>query len=60
MVYADGNVYEGAWDNGRAHGYGRIVYAHGGHYEGSFENDVPHGDGHGKLHYASGEYYEDR
>ena len=35
MIYANGNFYEGEWNNGIIHGQGKMTYAKGDVYEES-------------------------
>ena len=55
-VYADGNVYDGAFVEDKKHGKGKYTYTSGATYEGDFAEDKKHG--HGKYVYASGNVYE--
>ena len=45
MVYADGNSYEGTWENGMMHGMGTLMLASGIKYLGEFSSDGKHGYG---------------
>jgi hypothetical protein len=56
FTYADGNKYEGGWENGKQHGKGVFTFADGNKYEGGWEN----GKQHGKvvLTFADGNKYE--
>lgn len=56
MTYANGNVYDGDWNNDIKEGDGKMTYVNGDVYEGSWEYDVIEGDG--KMTYANGDVYE--
>lgn len=45
MVYEDGKVYEGYWENGKRSGHGRLVHANGSTYIGEWNNDLTNGNG---------------
>ena len=45
MTYANGNIYEGEWLNGRANGKGKMIYANGDKYEGEWLNGQANGIG---------------
>ena len=36
MTYANGDTYEGLWENGQPNGQGTITYANGETYEGLY------------------------
>jgi hypothetical protein len=40
MLWTDGSMYEGEWQNGIQHGLGRMVFIDGSSKEGYFENNV--------------------
>ena len=44
-LYADGNIYEGDFENGLPNGTGKISYANGDVYEGEIEKGSLHGKG---------------
>lgn len=44
-MYANGDVYEGAWHNDAKHGQGIMHYANGNIYEGPWVADERHGEG---------------
>ncbi|MDG1848876.1 MAG: RING finger domain-containing protein, partial [Flavobacteriales bacterium] len=54
--FGNGTVYEGAFEDGKPHGKGRMTYANGAIYEGAFEDGKPHGEG--KMTYKDGTVYE--
>lgn len=56
VVWANGDVFEGALVNGQRHGKGLFVWASGTRYEGDWINDKPMGQG--SLRFASGNQYE--
>lgn len=39
MEWADGATYQGSWEFGQAHGYGRFIHANGDQYIGGWKND---------------------
>lgn len=39
MIYANGDVYEGAWFKGLRSGYGVLTKRNGDHFEGYWVND---------------------
>jgi hypothetical protein len=45
IVHADGDVYEGEWKDGMAHGPGKYYHADGTIYAGEWVTDVKHGQG---------------
>ncbi len=45
MLYADGKVYEGYWENGKRSGHGRLVHENGSTYIGEYSNDLANGNG---------------
>lgn len=55
MKYANGDVYEGEWQNGAMHGKGELTFHNGREYVGEFKNDKY--DGFGKLIWQDGSYY---
>ena len=55
MEYKDGAVYEGAWQNGKKHGSGRMNYQNGDVYSGQWKNNMRHGKG--KLDLANHDRY---
>ena len=38
MTCANGNVYEGGWQNGIMHGQGKLTYPDGNFYKGEWKN----------------------
>jgi hypothetical protein len=55
-TWADGDKYEGGFENGERHGKGVITFADGDKYEGGWENGKQHGKG---VHTsANGNKYE--
>ena len=56
MTYANGDVYEGAWENDEYHGQGTLTYTDGDVYEGAWKNGECYGQG--KMTYADGDVYE--
>ena len=53
--YVNGDKFEGAIWEGKAHGKGRIKYQNGDSYEGRFANDLKEGDG--LYRFANGNIY---
>ena len=49
ILYSNGDIYEGFWNDGMRHGIGKYIYANGNIYEGNFEDDKM--DGIGKMIY---------
>jgi hypothetical protein len=45
MIWPDGSLYEGYWEENKANGYGRMIHADGDVYEGDWLNDKAHGEG---------------
>jgi hypothetical protein len=45
MRYANGNVYEGEWCDGKREGWGKMTYGEENIHEGMWENNVQHGWG---------------
>jgi hypothetical protein len=41
FIYEKSAVYQGHWDNGEPHGYGRVVYSDFSYYEGLFSHSEP-------------------
>ena len=56
QIFIDGTIYEGMWENGKAHGKGRVIHADGEYYEGDFREDKAHGFG--VYSYLDGSRYE--
>jgi len=56
ILYSNGDIYEGFWNDGMYHGHGKYIYANGNIYEGSFKNDKKYG--YGKIIYSNGNIYE--
>ena len=42
---AKGNTYEGLWQYGRKHGYGKETWPDDARFEGNYQNDKKHGKG---------------
>ena len=51
-TYTNGDVYDGAFEDGKKVGKGKYTYLDGTVYEGNYVNDVR--SGLGRLTYASG------
>ena len=61
MIFTNGDVYQGMWQDGWREGQGRIIYAEGNEaglaeYDGEWV--VGHREGYGKLVYSNGDVYE--
>ena len=54
--YSNGDVFEGNYENGVKHGYGKMTWSNGDVYEGNWQNDDLHG--YGKYTWASGKVYK--
>lgn len=54
MRYANGNIYEGDWQNGSRNGYGVQKYANGDVYTGEWKDNLQHGTG---FEYENGRLY---
>jgi hypothetical protein len=39
MIYRNGNIYEGSWNNGNHQGIGKMIFSNGNIYEGRFVED---------------------
>jgi len=52
----NGAMYEGALEDDKRHGQGKLTYANGDVYKGALEDDKRHGQG--KLTYANGTMYK--
>ncbi|CAD8170251.1 unnamed protein product [Paramecium pentaurelia] len=48
-------LYDGQFEQGQKHGFGKETYITGGRYEGSFKYNQKHGNG--KLVFSDGSYY---
>jgi hypothetical protein len=55
IIYFNGDIYEGLWNDGMYHGHGKYIYINGNIYEGNFENNKKHG--YGKIIYFNGNIY---
>ena len=44
MTWKDGSYYEGEWEYGIQHGFGRMNFPNGDVKEGMFENNVYRGE----------------
>ncbi|CAM6099753.1 unnamed protein product [Calypogeia fissa] len=49
-------LYEGAWEYGSKHGFGRMIYTDGQEYRGHFKGGERHG--HGTMSYADGSIFD--
>ena len=56
MIFPDGCVYEGEWEEGRQTGNGHKYWPDGNFYEGAFVNGLM--EGNGKLEFEDGNLYE--
>ncbi|TMW56925.1 hypothetical protein Poli38472_002850 [Pythium oligandrum] len=45
LKYANGDIYDGEWANGKRHGKGILTFANGSSYIGAFETNLFHGFG---------------
>lgn len=45
MIYRNGNIYDGMWNDGKHHGFGQIIFSSGNIYTGNFVNDKMNGIG---------------
>ena len=45
MIYAEGDVYEGMWFEGKKSGYGVLTKRNGDHFEGNWIEDKREGQG---------------
>lgn len=45
MTHANGDMYQGEWEKGKAQGYGVFADVRGSLYEGQWHNDVQNGVG---------------
>ena len=45
LVHADGDIYEGEWEEDKANGYGVYIHVNGAQYEGYWKNDLQDGQG---------------
>ena len=43
--YANGDRFEGTWENGKREGKGRYLYKFGGYFDGTWNNDSALGEG---------------
>ena len=50
LTYADGDMYEGEWKDGKMEGHGTYYYADGDQYVGDWRDDKRHG--YGKVVYC--------
>ena len=53
---ANGNNYEGDWQNNTKHGKGKMIYINGDVYDGAWQNDKKH-DIFGRIKYHNGDNY---
>lgn len=56
VIWANGDVYEGAVVNSLRHGQGKFVWASGQRFEGDWVQGVPAGQG--RMQFANGNLYE--
>lgn len=45
MIYRNGNIYDGMWNDGQHHGLGQIIFSNGNIYTGNFVNNKMNGIG---------------
>lgn len=45
MIYANEDIYEGQWHEGKRNGYGVLTKRNGDHFEGHWVNDKREGQG---------------
>lgn len=64
MIYANENIYEGQWHEGKRNGYGVLTKRNGDHFEGHWVNGMREGQGsyfyHDKNKLFVGEWCEDQ
>ena len=64
MIYANENIYEGQWHEGKRNGYGVLTKRNGDHFEGHWVNDLREGQGsyfyHDKNKLFVGEWVSDQ
>lgn len=56
LLQANGDSYEGEYQDNEMHGWGIYTYADGDYYEGEFRHGKPHGKG--TYYHASGQKTE--
>ena len=56
IVYSDGSVYVGEFENGIKNGYGVYYFSNGDVYEGNFKDDKR--NGYGVYYFSNGDEYE--
>lgn len=62
MIYANGELYHGAWTNGKRGGsssdlkFGKMLFSNDDRYEGEWSDDKIHGSG--TMHFANGNIYK--
>ena len=49
LAYANGNRYDGSWENDVISGRGTLIYADGDRYDGDWVNGKMHGSGEGMV-----------
>ena len=54
-TWPNGDVYDGAWEDGERTGKGRMLYANGDVYNGDWKDGEPNGQG--KMRWANGDKY---
>ena len=55
MHFSDGEVYEGSWYLGHAHGFGKRTHVKGDTYEGDWVDNMRHGIG--EMRFKNGVRY---
>jgi len=63
LIYGNGNIYEGQFENGKRHGTGTLILSDGGSYIGEWKNDKKSGVGTWNVSFGdsySGEFLDDR
>jgi hypothetical protein len=55
-IASRGEIYDGAWQNGKQHGKGTYTFANGDCYSGDFVQGKQHG--HGTYIFCTGQYYK--
>jgi hypothetical protein len=55
MLFPDGSVYDGQWENDKMHGRGIFISSNRDKYEGTFVYGLK--EGHGIMQYINGNVY---
>jgi hypothetical protein len=55
-VFPSGDIYEGQFEAGKAHGDGKYAWKTGERYEGAWSRGLKHG--HGVFHWPTGDRWE--